>query len=120
MWMLLVFLLAQAVPLVALGITDGAKGMECCRRGGKNSHCCKRKAVSTTVGLQAAGSGCHLPCCGVPSHSAPSLIVPAQPAYLEDAPVSEPVALRVTPSEARVSAGVDPSLYQRPPPIFIR
>jgi hypothetical protein len=112
--MLAVFLFAQAMPMLALGVTDVPVGMECCRTG-KAKACCKRKAMHDKPALQAP-SHCKLPCCGQPSNAAPLLTTAASPMMptAELLAVFAPIA--VTANEARTAAGVDPSLYQRPPP----
>jgi len=103
-------------PMAALAVTDVVTGMECCRTG-KARACCKRKAMQHTPSVQAPNH-CKLPCCGQPSNAAPLLSAPASPMT----PTAELIAvfapLGVTANEARTSAGVNPSLYQRPPPSF--
>jgi hypothetical protein len=114
-WLLFVFLFAQAVPVVALTVTDGMAGMECCKRG--KSTCCRRKPMEQQPSFRAPHP-CGMPCCGTPSvglQGNAAIVAPALPYFGEVEPVA---ALRVTEPEARASAGVDPSLYQRPPPHF--
>lgn len=112
--MLALFLVVQSMPMAALAVTDVVTGMECCRTG-KAKACCKRKAMHNSPAIQAP-SHCKLPCCGQPSNAAPLLTAAASPMT----PTAEPIAtfapITVTANEARASAGVDPSLYQRPPP----
>ncbi|MFN0101876.1 MAG: hypothetical protein ACKV2U_07275 [Bryobacteraceae bacterium] len=112
-WLLFVFLMAQAVPLVALGATDGMAGMACCKKG-KDS-CCRRKPMQSPPSFRAAHP-CGIPCCGVPTVPLQGSAAVTTPTLSFLAQVEAIPAIRVTGQEARASAGVDPSLYQRPPP----
>jgi hypothetical protein len=114
-WLLFVFVLAQAVPVVALGATDGMSGMACCRNG-KDS-CCRRKPMQSPPSFRAAHP-CGVPCCGTPTVPLHGKATAPAPVLTFVAAVEAVPALRVTEQEARASAGVDPSLYQRPPPSF--
>ncbi len=114
-WLLFAFLTAQAVPVVALAATDGMAGMACCKKG-KDS-CCRRKPMQSPPSFRAPHP-CGLPCCGTPTvslHGNAAVTAPAL--HFVSALVAAP-ALRVTGPQARAWAGVDPSLYQRPPPVF--
>jgi len=112
-WLLFVFLTAQAVPVVALAATDGMDGMACCKKG-KDS-CCRRKPMQSPPSFRAPHP-CGLPCCGTPTLSMHGNAATAAPTLSFLATVEETPALRVTGQQARAWAGVDPSLYQRPPP----
>lgn len=113
-WLLLVFCLVQAVPVVALTVIDGMEGMACCKKG--SASCCRRKPMQSPPSFRAPHP-CGLPCAGtpaVPLHGN-AAVTPAFLSFFAFVVISP--ALFVTESEARASAGVDPSQYQRPPPI---
>ena len=114
-WLLFVFVLAQTVPVVALGVTDGMAGMACCKKG-KDS-CCRRKPMESPPSFRAPHP-CGIPCFGTPAVSLHGNAAVAVPPLTFLAVVAETPARRVTAPEARAWAGVDPSLYQRPPPAF--
>ena len=114
-WLLFVFMTAQAVPVIALAATDGMAGMACCKNG-KDS-CCRRKPMQSSPSFRAPHP-CGMPCCGTPTVSMHGNAAVTAPAMTFLAVVEETPALRVTAPQARAWAGVDPSLYQRPPPAF--
>src|SRR5258708_36379183 len=104
----------QALPLLALSGSNDMKSMPCCKKG-KDS-CCRRKPMGSAPALQAK-TPCGVPCCGQPSVSLHGSGIAAQPAVVWIGMVTGSPALQTTASEARAAAGVDPSLYQRPPPV---
>jgi len=114
-WLLFVFLLAQAVPVIALGATDGMAGMACCKKG-KDS-CCRRKPMESPPSFRAPHP-CGIPCCGTPTVPLHGNAAETAPSLTFLAAVEETPSLRVTAPEALAWAGVDSSLYQRPPPAF--
>lgn len=110
-WMLAVFLLANATPLLALGLTDGMAGMACCRRS--VASCCKRKAAHGVPSFRA-GHVCAMACCGTPAAPASLLPVSAPPATVAMEESDEEAAAMAAAGFA--SAGTERHFWQRPPP----
>ena len=110
-WLLAVFLLANAAPLLALGLTDGMAGMACCRRS--VASCCKRKAVHGAPAYRA-GHSCGTACCGTPAAPAPVALAVAPPVSVS---VEESDEERTAIATAGFAAsGIDRQFWQRPPP----
>lgn len=113
MWLLALFSLAQAVPVVALAATDGMAGMACCKHG--RDSCCRRKPMKTAPSFRA-GHPCGLPCSGMPTVSpqAGAAVLPLLTPVAFGLP--ETMAERVLPGSVLMAAGYDAARFQRPPP----
>lgn len=115
MWLLVLFLLGQLVPVVALAATDGMAGMACCKHG--RDSCCRRKAMGAGPSIRV-GHPCGMACAGSPVVAVDAGAAVAAP---EDGAqwLGAVDVLASADGPAVVASGYDAARFQRPPPVFV-
>ncbi|MCA2964940.1 MAG: hypothetical protein ACK6DY_21670 [Acidobacteriota bacterium] len=112
---LVLFLLMQAMPLVAMWSGPSWRGIECCRRKGSAHACCKRQSKEPVMRPESAcgGKSC---CTGLTTPLSVRLAVELPPVRpLPAAVVVEPV--EAPEPRTRPTPGYSPARFQRPPPL---
>lgn len=114
-WLLVLFSLAQAMPVAALAAGEEMGAMPCCKRGKDN--CCRRKPMHQGPGFRA-GHPCGMPCAGTPTAPVRDTAAAAVPETAgHPAPLAAPAAVPAR-TAIRMANGYDAARFQRPPPVM--